>query len=78
MKFEEKVKELMRSSGMNQKELSRKSRVSEALLCRYLSGSLKPRIVIIANIACVFGLEAADLIEGYESLKKILIFMMKQ
>ncbi len=70
MKFEEKVKDLMKNSGMNQKELSRKSGVSEASLCRYLSGSLKPRIDIISNIARVFGLTAADLIEDDESLKQ--------
>lgn len=69
MKFEEKVKELMKNAGMNQKELSKKSGVSEASLCRYLSGSLKPRIDIISNIARVFGLSAAELIESDENLK---------
>lgn len=70
MKFEDKVKELMKSSGMNQKELSKKSGVSEASLCRYLSGNLIPRIDIISNIAHVFGLEASDLIESDKNLKK--------
>lgn len=70
MRFEEKVKKLMENSGMNQKELSKKSGVSEASLCRYLSGSLKPRIDIISNIAHVFGLEASDLIESDDTLKK--------
>lgn len=69
MKFEDKVKELMVSSGMSQKELSRKSGVSEASLSRYLSGSLKPRIDIISNIARVFGLTASDLITADETLK---------
>ena len=70
MKFEDKVKELMKSSGMSQKELSKKSGVSEASLSRYLSGSLKPRIDIITNIAHVFGLATSDLIESDENLKK--------
>lgn len=70
MKFEDKVKELMTNSGMNQKELSKKSGVSEASLSRYLSGSLKPRIDIISNIAHVFGLEASDLIENDDNLRK--------
>lgn len=74
MKFEDKVKELMTNSGMNQKELSKKSCVSEASLSRYLSGSLKPRIDIISNIAHVFGLEAIDLIENDENLKQNLNF----
>ena len=69
MKFEDKVKELMKSSGLNQKELSKKSGVSEASLSRYLAGSLKPRIDIISNIAHVFGLTASDLIESDENLK---------
>lgn len=69
MKFEDKVKELMKNSGINQKELSKKSGVSEASLSRYLSGSLKPRIDVISNIARVFGLTTADLIESDENLK---------
>ncbi len=70
MKFEEKVKELMKNADMNQKELSKKSGVSEASLCRYLSGNLKPRIDVISNIARVFGLTATDLIEDDQSLNK--------
>ena len=70
MKFEDKVRELMKNSGINQKELSKKSGVSESSLCRYLSGSLKPRIDIIANIAKVFGLNPSDLINDDENLKK--------
>ena len=69
MKFEEKVKELMNGSGMSQKELSKKSGVSEASLSRYLSGSLKPRIDVISNIARVFGLTASDIIESDDNLK---------
>ncbi len=72
MKFEDKVKELMTSSGMNQKELSKKSGVSEASLSRYLSGTLKPRIDVISNIAHVFGLDASVLIEDDDNLKKEL------
>ena len=69
MKFEEKVKDLMNSSGMSQKELSKKSKVSEASLSRYLSGSLKPRIDVISNIARVFCLTASDLIQSDDNLK---------
>lgn len=70
MKFEERVKELMKNSGITQKELSKKSGISEASLSRYLTGNLKPRIDIISNIASVFGLTASDLISNDDNLKK--------
>lgn len=62
MSFQENVKKLMEESGMNQKQLSGKSGISEASLCRYLSGSLQPRIDIVENIAKAFGVPASSLI----------------
>ena len=62
MSFQENVKKLMEESGMNQKQLSGKSGISEASLCRYLSGSLQPRLDIIENIAKVFDVPVSSLI----------------
>lgn len=73
MEFGEKVKKIMLESGINQKELSKRSGVSEASLCRYISGSLKPRIDIVSNIAKVFGLKASDLL-GDEKRSEISIY----
>ncbi len=60
--FQENVKKLMDDSGMNQKELSKKTGISEASLCRYLSGSLVPRMDIVENIAKFFGVSVSELI----------------
>lgn len=62
MSFQENVRKLMEESGMNQKQLSGKTGISEASLCRYLSGSLQPRIDIVENIARAFGVSVSDLI----------------
>ena len=70
MEFNEKVKELMRNAGMTQKDLSKQSGVSEASLSRYLSGSLKPRMDIVINIAKVFGLDPQKLIDRNNNSKE--------
>lgn len=62
MSFQENVKKLMCEYDINQKELSKRSGVSEASLCRYLSGSITPRVDIVENIAKVFGVSIEELI----------------
>ena len=52
--FKDKVKELMESQNMTQKELSEKSGITEASISRYLNGERTPRIDIIINFAKVF------------------------
>ncbi len=61
MEFNEKVRELMKDADITQKELSKKSRVSEASLSRYLSGSLKPRMDIVINVAKALGVSPSEL-----------------
>lgn len=51
MRWNEKVKELMRSKGINQKELSSLSGISESSISRYLAGDKNPRMDIIVNVA---------------------------
>lgn len=62
MSFQENVRKLMEESGMNQKQLSKETGISKASLCRYLSGSLQPRIDIVENIARAFGVSVSDLV----------------
>lgn len=68
--FCENVRKLMKDTGINQKELSKKSGVSEASLSRYLSGSLKPRMDIVINIAKVFGVTPEELIDEKNNSQK--------
>jgi transcriptional regulator with XRE-family HTH domain len=69
MKWSEKVKMLLDEKGMNQKDLSKKSGITEASVCRYLKGDRKPRIDIIVNFAEALGVEVEELLD--ES-KKVL------
>lgn len=55
MRWQDKVKQLMESQNLNQKELSKKSGITEASVFRYLSGDRKPRMDIIINFAQALG-----------------------
>ena len=55
MRWQDKVKQLMESQNLNQKELSKKSGITEASVSRYLSGDRKPRMDIIINFAQALG-----------------------
>lgn len=70
MEFSEKVRELMKDAGITQKELSMKSGVSEASLSRYLSGSLKPRMDIIINVAKALGVSPGELTGDINAIKQ--------
>lgn len=60
--FTKKVKELMDDKKISQKDLASLSGISESSISRYLSGSLKPRMDILANIAKVFGVSTSYLL----------------
>ncbi|MBR2750752.1 MAG: helix-turn-helix transcriptional regulator [Clostridiales bacterium] len=51
MEWNEKVKALMKSKGINQKQLASLSRITESSISRYLAGDKSPRMDIIVNIA---------------------------
>lgn len=60
--FKERVKSLMERDNISQKELARLSGISEASISRYLSGDLRPRMDILANIAKVFNVSTSYLV----------------
>lgn len=68
--FKDKVKELMTLQNMTQKELSRRSGITEASISRYLNGERTPRIDIIINFAKVFKVDVNLLINDDEEIKK--------
>lgn len=51
MTWQEKVKELMKNQGINQKKLSQLSGITEASISRYLKGERAARLDIIINFA---------------------------
>ena len=51
MTWQEKVKELMKNQGINQKRLSQLSGITEASISRYLKGERIARLDIIINFA---------------------------
>ena len=51
MTWQEKVKELMKNQGINQKKLSQLSGITEASISRYLKGERTARLDIIINFA---------------------------
>lgn len=51
MTWQEKVKELMKNQGINQKKLSQLSGITEASISRYLKNERTARLDIIINIA---------------------------
>ncbi len=61
--FQERIKELMVRENINQKELSKKSGVSEASLSRYLKGTTQPRMDVLINIANAFKVDVNTLTE---------------
>jgi len=64
MTFEERAKKLMEEKGMNQKELSIKSGISEPSLSRYLKGTSQPRKDILVNLAKAFDVDVSFLLLG--------------
>ena len=67
--FGEKVKELMASQNMTQKQLADESHITEASISRYLNGERTPRIDIIINFAKVFKVDVEYLIRDDEEIK---------
>lgn len=51
MEWNDKVKELMKVKGINQKQLSVRSGIAESSISRYLSGDRVPRMDVIVNVA---------------------------
>ncbi len=60
--FKDRLKKLMERDNISQKELAKLSGISEASVSRYLSGDLRPRMDILANIAKVFNVSTSYLV----------------
>ncbi|MCC8192470.1 MAG: helix-turn-helix domain-containing protein [Ruminococcus sp.] len=65
MAWQDKVKQLMASQNMTQKQLSQKSGITEASVSRYLRGDRTARMDIIVNFAKALGCTTEYLIDDY-------------
>lgn len=68
MEWSEKVKRMMADRNMNQKELSEKSGITRASICRYLQGKRRPRIDVVVNFAKALGVEPEELLDENEAV----------
>ena len=68
MDWSEKVKKMMSDRNMNQKELSEKSGITRASICRYLQGKRRPRIDVVVNFAKALGVELEELLDDNENV----------
>lgn len=69
MALNDKVLQLMKASGLSQKELAAKALITEASLSKYLSGTRTPRIDVIVKLAKALNTSVNDLLEGEDSLE---------
>ena len=68
MSWQEKVKTLMLDRGINQKQLSQLSGITESSISRYLRSERRPRLDIVVNFAKAFGVSTEYLLdEGEDS-----------
>ena len=69
MAWSEKVISLMTNKGINQKQLSVLSGISENSLSRYLHNGKRPRIDIVVNIAKALHVETEYLLDEQDKAK---------
>lgn len=60
--FGEYLKSLLEEKGMTQKELARRTGLTEASVSRYINGERTPKILQAYRIACAIGVDMNTLI----------------
>lgn len=66
MMWREKVTNLMSERGINQKQLSQLSGITESSISRYLHSSQRPRMDVVVNIAKALHVETEYLLDDDE------------
>lgn len=61
--FKDKIKELMSSKDITQRELANAIQIKESAMSRYISGDRKPRIDILTKIARYFNVSIDELMD---------------
>ena len=62
MEIKERIRMLMESKHLSQKELANLSGITEVSMSKYLSGERTPRIDVVVNIANALGVTTDELI----------------
>lgn len=70
IKFEVRLKELMKKSNLNQRQLATKIGVTEVCMSRYLNGERQPDFEIVANMATALN-TTTDYLLGRATTDKI-------
>ena len=60
----ERIKELLKKSGMTQKELSERAKITEAAISHYIKGNRVPRATVLSKIAIVLNSTPEYILEG--------------
>lgn len=68
MAWQDRVKELMHDKGINQKELSGLSGITEASISRYLKEERRARMDVVMNIAKALNVKVEYLLEDDDTL----------
>jgi len=67
MKFEERLKKIMNEHELSQKELAKKSNITEASMSKYLSGERTPRVDAIINLSRALEITTDELLLEVDS-----------
>ncbi len=67
MNWHEKVLDVMKRKGITQKELSKKSKIAESSISRYLHSEKRPRMDVVINIAKALEIETQYLLDEEET-----------
>ena len=68
--FEERIKELRLSLGINQVEFGKRINVSKQCVCNWENGNIQPSIEMLVRIATTFSV-SADYLLGLENINTV-------
>ena len=61
--FNDKIRELMNTRGISQRDLAKAIHINESAMSRYISGERTPRIDILTKLARFFDVSIEELID---------------
>lgn len=70
MTWQEKLQKLMRDRGINQKQLSQLSGITESSVSRYLRSERRPRMDVVVNFAKALGVSTDYLLDDGEETEQ--------
>lgn len=77
MKFEERLRMMMRDKKLSQKDLAIKANITEASMSKYLSGERTPRVDVIVNLARALEITTDELLLDVDNNEAITFIKAK-